>query len=62
MNRITEILIERDGMTREEAKSEISRVRDDMMSALEDGDMFLAEDIFLDDLGLELDYLIDMLA
>lgn len=61
MRSIKEILIDRDGMTSEEADELIEAVREDINFAAECGDYELAEDIMLGDLGLEMDYIFELL-
>jgi hypothetical protein len=61
MRSIKEILIDRDGMTVEEADELIEAVREDINFAAECGDYELAEDIMLGDLGLEMDYIFELL-
>lgn len=56
MNRVVEILMERDGMTKNEAEKLINETREVIL----EGDPFEAEDIVLDMLGLEMDYIIDL--
>ena len=62
MRTIEQILMDRDGLTREEAEDEIEYVRDEMMSLLEQGDISGAEEFFVDNLGLEPDYIPDFLC
>lgn len=61
MNRVVEILMERDGMTEREAKNAVEQVRTEIYSAVEDGCYSEAEDIMLSFLGLEMDYIFDIL-
>ena len=62
MNRVVKILMERDGMTEEEAKAEVREARNEMYEAIHDGcDAEEVEDIFSDYLGLEPDYIFDVL-
>ena len=61
MRSIKEILIDRDGMTSEEADELIEAVREDINFAASNGDYELAEDIMLGDLGLEMDYIFELL-
>ena len=53
MNKVIEILMERDGVTQEEAEEMIEECR----TALEEGDVYAIEDY----LGLEDDYIFDIL-
>lgn len=56
MNRVVEILMERDDMTEEEATELLDEVRE---MILENSDS--AEDIVLEELGLEMDYIFDII-
>lgn len=58
MNKITKILIERDGMTREEAEKLIAETREEILSS---DHLFEVEDIIMDNLGLEPDYIFDLI-
>ncbi len=55
---IIRILMERDGLTKEEAKEELAEVIEEMRDLIEDGRFIEAEDLFSDMLGLEPDYLL----
>ena len=57
MNKVVEILIKRDGMTKTEAEKLIDETREELLAA----DPFEAEDIIADYLGLEPDYIMDIL-
>lgn len=57
MNRVTKILMDRDGMTLAEAEELVDEVREELLTS----DPFEAEDIIADYLGLELDYIFDLL-
>ena len=59
MNRVTKILMERDNLTREEAEELIANVREQMCDC--NYDPIECEDILADELGLELDYLFEIL-
>lgn len=61
MNRIVRILMKRDGMTENDARSLYEEVREEIFDAVSCGDYELAEDILAADLGLEIDYIIDIL-
>ena len=61
MKSIKQILMERDNMTAEEADELIEAVREDINFAAECGDYDMAEDIMLGDLGLEMDYIFELL-
>ena len=59
MNKVVEILIERDQITQEEAESLVKETRDEILSL---DDITEAEDIIQDYLQLEPDYLQDILS
>ena len=61
MNRVVRILMERDGMTEEEAKDALNDARTEIYSAVEDGCYEEAEDIMYSFLGLEMDYILDVI-
>ena len=56
-----DILMNRDGLTEAEAVDVMNATREEVYNAIYDGDFDLAEDIFTDDLGLEMDYIFDLL-
>jgi predicted RNase H-like HicB family nuclease len=56
-NRVVEILMNRDGMTREEAEEKVQEVREMIVEA----SVYEAEDILIDELGLEMDYIFDLI-
>lgn len=60
-NRVVQILMERDNMTEKEAKRAVEQVRTEVYSAVEDGDYDEAEEIMMSLLGLEMDYLFDII-
>lgn len=58
VNPIVKILIERDGMTEEEAVELVKETKEELMnSPCDDG-----EDIIAENLGLEPDYIMDILS
>lgn len=61
MNRVVSILMKRDGYSKEEAIEIINDCREKINEAIADGDYELAEDILACDLGLEPDYIMDIL-
>lgn len=62
MNRIVRILMERDGLSQQEGRQMFDECRQRLMDeAVPSGDCELAEEILVEDLGLELDYLMDIL-
>lgn len=60
MNRVVKILIERDEIDREEAESLVRETRDEILN-LDESNIFEADDIIRDYLGLEPDYIFDIL-
>lgn len=56
-DRVVKILMSRDGMTREEAEERVQEVRE----MIADADAFEVEDIIADELGLEMDYIFDLM-
>ena len=60
MNKIIKILMERDGMTYEEAKEAYEDTREEMLQSIEDGYLD-ADEILADNLGLEIDYIFDFI-
>lgn len=61
MRSIKTILMDRDGMTESEAEELICAVREDIQFAAENNDYELAEDIMYADLGLEMDYIFQLI-
>lgn len=59
--RIIDILCRRDNMTVEEATILIEETVEELEEAIDTGDYELAEDIVAGNLGLEPDYIIDLL-
>ena len=60
-NRIAKILMNRDGLTAKESDALITETMKEMDDALADEEFWRAEDIFTENLGLELDYIFDLL-
>ena len=56
-NRVVDILMKRDGLSREEARERVEEV----CEMLSDADPWEAEDILADELGLEMDYIFDIM-
>ena len=54
-------LMRRDNLTEDEAKALVQEVQGLMLSAIENGDYLLAEEIFTSELGLEPDYIMEIL-
>ena len=61
MNKVVEILMKRDDLTKEEAKARLLEVREMINDAVDNGEWYEAEDIIADELGLEMDYIFDIL-
>lgn len=61
VNKVVEILMSRDGYTQTEAEHILSRVREMLYEAAEAGDYGEAEEIMYSELGLEMDYLFDII-
>lgn len=60
MNRVVKILMDRDNIDQENAEALVRETRDEILSLGED-DVFEIDDIILDYLGLEPDYVFDIL-
>lgn len=61
MNDIEKVLMNRDGLTATEAKREFNRERSEVLDAIEnDATYDDIEEMLLEDLGLEMDYIMDM--
>lgn len=61
MNKIVDILMKRDGLTRDEAEQRVEETREMMNDAVDLGDYEEVEDIMCSELGLEMDYIFDIL-
>ena len=61
MKSIKQILMDRDDMTAEEAEDLIAEVKKEIQIAAENGDYGLVEDIMYGDLGLEMDYIFELI-
>lgn len=57
MREIIEILEKRDGLTRQEAIAEYRRVKEIILDTLAKGSIMEVEEILLQEIGLELDYI-----
>ena len=61
-DRIVAILMERDGLTEEEAREQVEEAAELINEIVASGGSYEeAEEILLDDLGLEMDYIFDLL-
>ena len=61
MDSITEVLMRRDGLSEEDAKREVDNFREDIEDSIMSGNLEDIEDALMNDLGLEPDYLMDIL-
>lgn len=61
MDSITEVLMRRDGLSEEDAKREVDDFKADIEDSIMSGNLEDIEDALMYDLGLEPDYLMDIL-
>lgn len=61
MSRIADILMRRDGMDKYEAQDLIAQTKFEIQCAIADGNYCEVEDIIADNLGLEPDYIFDLI-
>ena len=61
MDSITEVLMRRDGLSEEDAKREVDDFKTDIEDSIMSGNLEDIEDALMYDLGLEPDYLLDLL-
>lgn len=61
LNKVVEILMSRDNMSQEEAQDLLDFVRQEIDEVIADGDYDTVEDIMYTELGLEMDYIFDIL-
>lgn len=61
MDKIVDILIRRDGITKEEAKNTLEETREMINDAIASGNFDEVEDIMYSELGLEMDYIDEIL-
>lgn len=61
MNKIVEVLMHRDGMTKQEAENHLRYVKELANEAVATGSYDEVEDIMYSELGLEMDYIFDLL-
>ena len=57
MNNIIKILMERDDLTYEEAKEAYEDTKEKLMDAIEGNSVLTPEEVLLEELGLEIDYI-----
>ena len=58
---IINILCKRDGLTNEEAKRTLNYTLKEVSKCIQAGEYFEAEEVFMDELGLEPDYLLNLM-
>ena len=61
MKSVKQILIDRDDMSENEAEELIANVREELQFAIETNDFMYAEDVMYGYLGLEMDYIFELL-
>ena len=61
MKATVKVLMERDGMTREEAEEMVRNARDEIYAMLEEAEYDEIEDMLACDFGLEMDYIFDFI-
>ena len=61
MKSVKQILIDRDDMSENEAEELIVDVREELQFAMETNDFMYAEDVMYGYLGLEMDYIFELL-
>lgn len=61
IDRIIKILMNRDDLSKEEAMEVVKETKEMVESAIRSGDYTAAEDIFQEELGLEIDYMVNLL-
>lgn len=61
MQKIIEILMRRDGLSYEDAKETYLECREAMLEAIDNGNFFEAEEILQYELGLEPDYIFNLI-
>lgn len=62
MDEIINILMKRDGLTRDEATMSYNNFLENAQSYIDSGDEEALEDLLMDELGLEPDYIFDILG
>lgn len=60
-NKIKQILMERDGLSSEEAQEIIDETRAELIDAIDGTSCLSPEEVLANELGLELDYIWDLL-
>lgn len=60
-NEVIRILMERDGLSREEAQEKLEEARSELLDAIHGTSCLSPEDVMAGELGLEMDYIFDVL-
>lgn len=60
MNSAVKVIMNRDSISEKEAEQMIEDIAEDVLIAVEDGDYDAVEDILMNELGLEMDYIFDI--
>ena len=61
MNRIIKILMERDGITEAEARKMYDDCYAELIDSIEGNSCLMPEEVLMGELGLEMDYIFDLL-
>ena len=62
MTDFEQVMMNRDHMTKAEARAEKNRIREELLEMIEDGASYEdVEDMLLGECGLEMDYLLDLI-
>lgn len=61
MKGIVEVLMNRDGVTEKEAKAQVAVAKERINEAIEAGRFFEVDDIMYEELGLEMDYIFELI-
>ena len=61
VKRVVKILMNRDGISAQDAIEEIKIFKEDAQEAIDNGDFDEVEELLMNDLGLEPDYLFDLI-
>ena len=61
MNKIIKILMDRDELTYEEAKEMYENTKAELMDAIDGTSCLSPEEVLLEELGLEMDYIFDFI-
>lgn len=61
MSDLVKVLMDRDGMTRQEAEELVEQTREEVFASFDDEDGMDPEEIIANNLGLEPDYIFDLI-